>query len=100
VDILNAAINFLKTFWRAYEAFVSPFYPFLQWGIGIGAVLLVLGWGANKLGPTFHYCPQCGRVIPKKWNPCRMCGFVFEPQAPEGQGSAEPGAPSGASGQS
>ncbi len=86
----EAVIRILKRLWEAYEAFVTPFYPYIQWGIGIGAVLLILGWGAKRLGPTFHYCPQCSRVIPKKWNPCRMCGYVFEPGTDVQGGAGSP----------
>lgn len=78
MDIGSAVVKHLKPLWLAYEAFVAPFYPFIQWGIAIGALLLLLGWGARKLGPTFHHCPGCGRVIPRKWNPCKMCGYTFD----------------------
>lgn len=89
MDIGSAVVKHLKPLWLAYEAFITPFYPFIQWGIVLGAILLLLGWGANRLGPTFHHCPGCGRVIPRKWNPCRMCGYSFD--QPAGSAGVGPG---------
>lgn len=71
----------LGRLWDWYLAFVTPLYPWIQWGIGIGAVMFLLGWSVRKIARQMTTCPQCGRVIPKTWNPCRMCGYQF-PQTP------------------
>ena len=71
--------------WDAYEAWVAPFYPWFQGAVAITLLLTLLNWGANKLAPMFHNCPHCNKVIPKNWNPCRMCGNSIDRPSEEAE---------------
>ena len=78
---MTALRDWLGRLWDAYMAFIVPLYPWAQWGVAIGGALLIFGWGVRKIARMMTICPQCGRTIPKTWNPCRGCGYQF-PQAP------------------
>jgi hypothetical protein len=69
-------VGLAERLWDAYLTWVTPLFPILQWGVAIGGLMVILGWGVKKIARQMMDCPNCGRVIPQSWNPCRMCGHV------------------------
>lgn len=74
----NTIRRLAEQLWDQYFSWVEPFFPILQWGIAIGAGMMLLSVVIDKTAGIFRECPNCKGVVPKTDNPCRKCGFAFE----------------------